>query len=102
MCSTPAGTDCHHIIVEDWDSMEQPLGTLFVSIPSLLDPSLAPDGTHIFHAFAPEWIDSYQVSAMHASPCLALDSAQTFHASAPEWINSYQVPRACRAARLAS
>ena len=44
--------------------MEQPLGTLFVSIPSLLDPSLAPAGTHIFHAFAPDWIDGYQVGIL--------------------------------------
>ena len=55
------GTDCHHIIVEDWKAMEKPKGTLFVSIPSLLDPSLAPPGTHIFHAFTPDWIEAYQV-----------------------------------------
>ena len=41
--------------------MEKPKGTLFVSIPSLLDPSLAPPGTHIFHAFTPDWIEAYQV-----------------------------------------
>ncbi len=31
-------------MLEDWDIMEQPRGTLFVSIPTLLDPSLAPEG----------------------------------------------------------
>ena len=52
-------TDCHHIIVEDWTKMEDPLGTLFVSIPSLLDPSLCPEGTQVFHAFSPDWIDNW-------------------------------------------
>ncbi|EIE25844.1 carotenoid isomerase [Coccomyxa subellipsoidea C-169] len=56
----PAGTQCHHIIVEDWARMEDPLGTLFVSIPTLLDPSLSPDGTHIVHIFSPDWIDNYR------------------------------------------
>ena len=31
--------------------VQDPYGTLFVSIPSLLDPSLCPEGTHTFHAF---------------------------------------------------
>ncbi|KAL4423632.1 hypothetical protein ABPG77_009219 [Micractinium sp. CCAP 211/92] len=53
------GSECHQIIVEDWDKMEDPYGTLFVSIPSLLDPSLCPDGTHVFHAFTPDWIDNW-------------------------------------------
>ncbi|CAL8470057.1 g9599 [Coccomyxa elongata] len=54
------GTQCHHIIVEDWARMEDPLGTLFVSIPTLLDPSLSPEGTHIVHIFSPDWIDNYR------------------------------------------
>lgn len=53
-------TECHHIVVEDWDTMEQSRGCLFVSIPSLLDDSLAPPGHHTFHAFAPEYIDEYK------------------------------------------
>ena len=57
----PHGTQCHHIIVEDWSTMESPLGTLFVSIPTLLDPSLSPDGTHIVHVFSPDWIDNWKV-----------------------------------------
>lgn len=55
----PPGTECHHIIVEDWAQMEDPRGTLFVSIPSLLDPSLCPEGTHVFHAFTPDWVDAW-------------------------------------------
>ncbi|KAG1653437.1 hypothetical protein FOA52_006948 [Chlamydomonas sp. UWO 241] len=30
----PAGTDCHHIILEDWANMEDPRGTVFLSLPS--------------------------------------------------------------------
>lgn len=55
----PPGTECHHIIVEDWKEMESPYGTLFVSIPSLLDPSICPPGTHVFHAFSPDWVDAW-------------------------------------------
>jgi prolycopene isomerase len=54
------GTECHHIVVEDWAKMENPRGCLFVSIPSILDESLAPKGHHTFHAFAPEFIVEYQ------------------------------------------
>ena len=39
--------------------MEDPRGTLFVSIPSLLDPSLCPQGSHVFHAFTPDWVDAW-------------------------------------------
>ena len=55
------GTQCHHIVVEDWARMQEPHGTLFVSIPSLLDPSLCPPGTHIVHMFTPDWMDNWQV-----------------------------------------
>jgi len=55
----PPGTECHHIIVEDWARMEEPYGTLFVSIPSLLDPSICPPNTHVFHAFSPDWVDAW-------------------------------------------
>ena len=41
--------------------MEEPYGTLFVSIPTLLDPSLAPPGAHIVHIFSPDWIDAWKV-----------------------------------------
>ena len=69
----PAGTQCHHIIVEDWARMEEPFGTLFVSIPTLLDPSLSPDGTHIVHVFSPDWIDNWKVRS--ALPCLYVYNA---------------------------
>ena len=56
----PPGTECHHILLEDWEKMEAPEGTLFVSIPTLLDPDLAPKGYHIIHAFTPNWIEDWQ------------------------------------------
>ncbi|KAM3113057.1 carotenoid isomerase [Phormidesmis sp. 146-33] len=56
----PIGTECHHILLEDWDNMEAEQGTIFVSIPTLLDPSLAPDGYHIIHAFTPSWMSYWQ------------------------------------------
>jgi len=56
----PNGTECHHILLEDWDQMEAAQGTIFVSIPTLLDPELAPSGHHIIHTFTPDWIEPWQ------------------------------------------
>ncbi|MGC1394832.1 MAG: carotenoid isomerase [Coleofasciculaceae cyanobacterium] len=56
----PAGTQCHHILLEDWDKMEAAEGTVLVSIPTLLDPDLAPVGYHIIHAFTPSWIKDWE------------------------------------------
>jgi prolycopene isomerase len=56
----PAGTECHHILLENWDNLEDEQGTIFVSIPTLLDPSLAPEGHHIIHTFTPSWIGEWQ------------------------------------------
>jgi len=55
----PAGTDCHHILVKDWEQMEAAYGTVFVSIPTLLDPDLAPPNHHILHVFTPCWISDW-------------------------------------------
>ncbi|MEN9212890.1 MAG: carotene isomerase [Thermostichus sp. DG02_3_bins_51] len=52
--------DCHHILLEDWHHLEAEQGTIFVSIPTLLDPDLAPPGRHIVHAFTPSWINAWQ------------------------------------------
>ena len=56
----PSQTECHHILLENWDKMEAEQGTIFVSIPTLLDPSLAPRGRHIIHTFTPSWIKEWQ------------------------------------------
>ena len=34
--------------------------TIFVSIPTLLDPDLAPEGHHIIHTFTPSWVEDWQ------------------------------------------
>jgi prolycopene isomerase len=56
----PAGTECHHVLLQDWAEMEAAYGTIFVSIPTLLDPDLAPAGHHILHSFTPCWIEDWQ------------------------------------------
>lgn len=56
----PAGTECHHIVLEDWNHLQDPEGTIFVSIPTLLDPHLAPPDHHIIHTFTPSWIEDWQ------------------------------------------
>ncbi len=56
----PPETECHHILLEQWDRLDAAEGTLFVSIPTLLDPDLAPPGHHIIHVFTPSWMQSWQ------------------------------------------
>lgn len=56
----PSGTECHHILLEDWGKMAAAEGTIFVSIPTLLDSDLAPDGYHIIHSFTPSGIEDWQ------------------------------------------
>jgi len=47
------------ILLEDWEKWR--CGTIFVSIPTLLDLDLAPAGYHIIHSFTPSWIEDWQV-----------------------------------------
>ena len=51
-------------------------GTLFVSLPSLLDHSLSPPGTHIVHAFTPDWIDAWQVGCAAEPLCVLITTVQ--------------------------
>ncbi|QNG30546.1 carotenoid isomerase [Synechococcus sp. LTW-R] len=55
----PEGFHCHHLVLEDWAAMEDEQGVIFVSIPTLLDPSLAPEGHHIVHTFTPSDIAAW-------------------------------------------
>ncbi|KAL3839379.1 hypothetical protein ACJIZ3_023970 [Penstemon smallii] len=49
----PPNTDCHHFVLEDdWKSLENPYGSIFLSIPTVLDSSLAPEGNHILHGLS--------------------------------------------------
>ncbi|HIK37894.1 MAG: carotene isomerase [Geminocystis sp.] len=52
--------ECHHILLENWENMETEQGTIFVSIPTVLDPSLAPEGYHIIHTFTPSSIEYWR------------------------------------------
>ena len=56
----PPHADCHQIVLEDWAELEAAGGTLFMSLPTLLDPSLAPRDRHIIHAFTPSWLTEWQ------------------------------------------
>ncbi len=53
----PAGgkdLEMHHIYVEDWaKGITAPQNCVLVSIPSVVDPSLAPEGKHVIHAYTP-------------------------------------------------
>ena len=41
---------CHYIVVNDWElGVNAPQNVVLVSIPSVLDPSLAPAGKHTIH-----------------------------------------------------
>ncbi|NTW63446.1 MAG: amine oxidase, partial [Chlorobiaceae bacterium] len=61
----PEGFHVHHILVDDWKTYDQTGGTIYFSAPTILDPSLAPPGKHIVHAFVTaetsEW-ESFQKS----------------------------------------
>jgi prolycopene isomerase len=56
----PEGTHVHHLLLERWEDLEAEQGTVFVSMPSLLDPSLAPEGHHIVHTFTPSSMDAWR------------------------------------------
>ena len=62
----PPETECHHILLEDWQTMEAEQGTIFVSIPTLLDPTLAPPNHHIIHTFTPSWMAEWQALSPQA------------------------------------
>ncbi|CAM9806742.1 unnamed protein product [Pylaiella littoralis] len=50
--SLPPGTDPHYTVVNRWNDTLGEQNMMAVSIPTLLDSSLAPPGHHIIHAYA--------------------------------------------------
>ncbi|XP_039113861.1 prolycopene isomerase 1, chloroplastic isoform X1 [Dioscorea cayenensis subsp. rotundata] len=57
----PPDTDCHHFILEDdWNRLEKPYGSIFLSIPTVLDSTLAPKGHHILHIFTTSGIEDWE------------------------------------------
>jgi carotene isomerase len=50
----PPDLQCHYIIINDWQKgVTAPQNVVVISIPSVLDPSLAPPGKHIIHVYTP-------------------------------------------------
>ncbi|MBC1266994.1 NAD(P)/FAD-dependent oxidoreductase [Trichormus variabilis FSR] len=50
----PPDLACHYIVVNDWElEITAPQNVILVSIPSILDPSLAPQGKHVIHVYTP-------------------------------------------------
>ncbi|NEP61495.1 MAG: NAD(P)/FAD-dependent oxidoreductase [Symploca sp. SIO2G7] len=45
---------CHYIVVNDWDrGIDEPQNLVLISIPSVLDPTLAPAGKQSLHVYTP-------------------------------------------------
>jgi phytoene dehydrogenase-like protein len=50
----PDDLACHHIVVNNWSlGVTAPQNVVLISIPSLLDPALAPAGKHTIHVYTP-------------------------------------------------
>jgi phytoene dehydrogenase-like protein len=50
----PKDLPCHWLVVNDWQiGVTAPQNVVAVSMPSVLDPSLAPAGKHTIHAYTP-------------------------------------------------
>ena len=47
----PKDLECHHLIVNQWDDIEAPQNVCIISIPSVFDSSLAPEGKAVVHAY---------------------------------------------------
>ncbi|KAK3281303.1 hypothetical protein CYMTET_10900, partial [Cymbomonas tetramitiformis] len=48
----PDDLECHHVVVNDWElGVEAPQNVIIISIPTVFDPTLAPDGKHVVHAY---------------------------------------------------
>jgi phytoene dehydrogenase-like protein len=40
----PKDLDCHHTVINHWDKIDDPQNMAIISIPTTLDPSMAPPG----------------------------------------------------------
>jgi phytoene dehydrogenase-like protein len=47
----PDDLDCHHSVLNLEDGITEEQNLVIVSIPTIFDPSLAPDGYHVVHAY---------------------------------------------------
>jgi len=74
----PADLESHYSVVNSWDPIDAPQNHVIISIPSVLDPSLAPAGCHTIHAYAAanepfelyaNYTDNAQYQALKAERC---------------------------------
>lgn len=47
----PSNLDCHHSVLNFDDDITSPQNLVIVSIPTIFDPTLAPEGYHVIHAY---------------------------------------------------
>lgn len=47
------GYNCHYIVVDNWERLTEPRNVVAISIPSVLDHTLARPGEHTLHAYTP-------------------------------------------------
>lgn len=48
----PKDLESHYSVINKWSPIDAPQNHVIISIPSVLDPSLAPEGCHVIHAYA--------------------------------------------------
>jgi phytoene dehydrogenase-like protein len=48
----PKDLESHYTVINTWDKIDSPQNHVIISIPSVLDPNLAPPGCHVIHAYA--------------------------------------------------
>jgi phytoene dehydrogenase-like protein len=48
----PDDLETHYSVINNWDPIDAPQNHVIISIPTTLDPSLAPPGCHVIHAYA--------------------------------------------------
>ncbi len=78
-------------VVRDWEAeegVESPRNIVLCSMPSLIDPSLAPEGKHVLHAYVPGEYHSfgqkmslkcrYHVSFSHPTDFSTFNSLSVF------------------------
>ncbi|GAX79934.1 hypothetical protein CEUSTIGMA_g7374.t1 [Chlamydomonas eustigma] len=54
LAGLPDDLELHHIVVNSWDQgVDAPQNVVLISIASVKDPSLAPEGKHCLHAYLP-------------------------------------------------
>ena len=68
----PEELGIHHLVVRDWnEDVDSPLNVINISIPTVLDPSLAPEGKHTVHVYG-TWTPLGLVDRYRARTVVAL------------------------------